>query len=224
MRIAPRMPEVRAGYRKSAATRAAILAAAMAAFGEQGYAGATTRQIAEAAGVTLPAIAYHFGGKEGLHLACAEAIVERYRNAAADLVATGTPTLGAVPPDRDTCRRLLGNTLGMLLRLFLAPGEGQAQADFAIRALRERGAAFDLLKTQLWEPGIEATALLVAGARGTASSGDADRADALMLISSLLAFGLGADTSMALIARDARTPEARLDMLDGAIARRIEAL
>lgn len=55
--------------RDPAASRAAILAAARAAFAEQGYAGATIRGIARRAGVTHGLVMLHFASKEQLFLA-----------------------------------------------------------------------------------------------------------------------------------------------------------
>ncbi|MFI6350059.1 TetR/AcrR family transcriptional regulator [Streptomyces sp. NPDC050560] len=52
--------------RDSAATKAAILAAAQEAFTEHGYDGAGTRDIARAAGVDARLIGRYFGSKEGL--------------------------------------------------------------------------------------------------------------------------------------------------------------
>jgi TetR/AcrR family transcriptional regulator len=47
-------------------TRERILRAALASFSEQGFDGATTREIAARAGVTLGLLQYHFGGKSAL--------------------------------------------------------------------------------------------------------------------------------------------------------------
>jgi AcrR family transcriptional regulator len=49
-------------------TRASILEAAKRALLDSGYAGLSTRRIAEAAGVPLSQIHYHFGSKQGLVL------------------------------------------------------------------------------------------------------------------------------------------------------------
>src|SRR3984957_10399747 len=68
------------GYRKGEETRQRLLEVALEAFGDASYKVATTRRIAEAAGVSLPVLQYYFGGKEGLYRACAEAIVERFRS------------------------------------------------------------------------------------------------------------------------------------------------
>ena len=66
-------------------TRAAILSAALSVFSEQGFDGASTRQIAERAGVKQPLLNYHFSSKEelwrtavdGLFVALDDALNER---------------------------------------------------------------------------------------------------------------------------------------------------
>ena len=60
-------PRVR--RRNPQASKAAILAAARTAFAEQGYAGATIRDIARRAGVTHGLVMMHFASKEQLFLA-----------------------------------------------------------------------------------------------------------------------------------------------------------
>jgi len=54
--------------------RERILTAAIRAFSEVGYAGATTAGIARAAGVTQPLIHHHFGSKDGLWRAAVDAV------------------------------------------------------------------------------------------------------------------------------------------------------
>lgn len=51
----------------------------MDAFGEHGFAGASTRDIASRAGVNAPALQYYFENKEGLYRACVEAIADNAR-------------------------------------------------------------------------------------------------------------------------------------------------
>jgi TetR/AcrR family transcriptional regulator, regulator of cefoperazone and chloramphenicol sensitivity len=57
------------------ATKQALLAAGVEVFAEQGYDAATTRAVAQAAGVNEQLIQRYFGGKAGLLLA----IIERFR-------------------------------------------------------------------------------------------------------------------------------------------------
>lgn len=61
---------------RGAQARQALVHAAVEVFGESGLEAATTRQIAQRAGQNIAAIAYYFGGKEGLYLAVVEHIVE----------------------------------------------------------------------------------------------------------------------------------------------------
>ena len=60
---------------RSEATRAALVGAALELFGAKGFEATSTREIAAAAGANIAAIAYHFGGKEGLRAACADFVV-----------------------------------------------------------------------------------------------------------------------------------------------------
>ena len=53
-----------------------MLRAGLRLFGRKGYEGTSTRELAALAKANIGSIAYHFGGKEGLHLACADFIVE----------------------------------------------------------------------------------------------------------------------------------------------------
>ena len=51
-----------------------LLEVAVRQFGLHGFEGASTRDIASSAGTAMSSITYHFGGKEGLYLACADYI------------------------------------------------------------------------------------------------------------------------------------------------------
>ena len=53
------------GYARGDETRSRIIAAALDVFGTHGFGGASTRMLAESAGVTLPALQYYFASKEG---------------------------------------------------------------------------------------------------------------------------------------------------------------
>lgn len=55
-------------------TRRKLLSSAIDVFGRFGFEGASTRTLANIAGVNLQAIPYYFGGKEGLYLAVADYI------------------------------------------------------------------------------------------------------------------------------------------------------
>ena len=71
------MTRTKSGYARGEETRIRIVLAGLKLFGEKGFDGASTRDIATAAGVNAPALQYYFDGKEGLYLACVEHIVDR---------------------------------------------------------------------------------------------------------------------------------------------------
>jgi AcrR family transcriptional regulator len=71
------------GSRSSAQTRAALVEATVAALRENGFAGASAREIAARAGCNQALVFYHFGSVAKLHLAALDAVSsardERYR-------------------------------------------------------------------------------------------------------------------------------------------------
>jgi len=212
----------RSGYAKGEETRAVVIAVALAEFGARGYAGATTRKIAEAARLTLPVIAYHFGGKEGLYLACAEDIVARYYEQAGPVAFQADQALrsGASPQD---CQAYLRQVLRTLLRVFAGADEAHARGAFVEREIRDRGPAFRLLYDGLWKPGADLAARLIAGSQGRAEAAAEDRAAALMLISSLLAFHAGRDVSLSILGWT-NLDEAALVRLDVVLDRLIDGV
>jgi AcrR family transcriptional regulator len=180
----------RGGYRKGDETQRRILETALHAFGEAGFAATSTRKIAEAAGVTLPAIQYYFGGKEGLYRACAEQILSEYRRHAASAAEAAALALGG-PLDAASARAHLKAVFGALAGLLVTSTEAQAWASYVAREMREPGPAFELLYRQLWEPGIMLTSRLIARVLGQEADSPAARVHALLLISGLTAFQSG---------------------------------
>jgi len=75
--MARHRPAAEGGYQCGEETRARIVDAALRLFGERGFDGASTRDIAKEAGVNAPALQYYFDGKEGVYLACIEQFVAR---------------------------------------------------------------------------------------------------------------------------------------------------
>jgi AcrR family transcriptional regulator len=168
-----------AGYRKGEQTRQRILDAALKAFGEASFRAVTTRRICEDADVSLPTLQYYFGDKEGLYIACAEAIVARYRRRTAE-----------------TARAHLKAVIGALAGFLVGSREAERWTQFVAREMRDPGPAFEILYDNLWRPGVELTTRLIARILGLAVGNRAARIRALLLISSVLAFQPGRSISL----------------------------
>lgn len=97
-------------------TRRRILEAALDLFAAQGYEGASTRQIAEGAGVNLPAIQYYFGNKEGLYRAIIEDIVADTERHMAEVA----PRVRAALATPDSTHAELTELLCEMLETFVA--------------------------------------------------------------------------------------------------------
>ncbi len=180
-----------AGYRKGDETRGRLLAVALAEFGANGFAATTTRRIADKAGVNLPALAYYFGGKEGLYLACAEDIVARWRAGVGDVAEEAAQAL-TTPIAPGEAAAQLKRVMATLARFLLSSGEDAHRTVFVQREIASPGPAFEILYEGLWRPGIELAAALIARTLGSREGGDA-RLRAVMMISSLTGLVQGQD-------------------------------
>jgi TetR/AcrR family transcriptional regulator, regulator of cefoperazone and chloramphenicol sensitivity len=193
-----KMPKVRGaangGYQKGEETKERILNAALEEFGEASFLAVTTRGIAEAASVSLPTLQYYFGSKEGLYLACAETIVKRYRrNATVASEAAEALRHGCAA---EAARDHLKAVIGALAEFLVGSRETERWAHFVARELRDPGPAFEILYANLWRPGVEITARLIACILGKPANDPATRIQALLLISSLLVFQSGRSMSL----------------------------
>ncbi|MBX3481646.1 MAG: CerR family C-terminal domain-containing protein [Caulobacter sp.] len=212
--------EAASGYRKGEAARARILEAALAAFGAGGFKGATTRQIADEAGVNLPALKYYFGGKEGLYLACAEEIVERYRARMVAPILQAQAMLEAREAP-ETARQALKIVFRALAGQMVETREAEAWAGFVLREIAEPGPAFAILYEQVWQPGVNIVGYMI-GLAGGLSAGAAQM-EALLMISSLSAFGAARPVSLKYLGWDDVSGE-RFERVMGNLERRIDEL
>ncbi len=206
------------GYRKGEETRRRILAIALRAFGNHGFAAVTTRQIAEAAGINLPALTYYFGNKEGLYLACAHDIASSFRLGVGDIAETAAAALGE-PITADEARDLLKRLSASLAQFLLSADGAQDRALFVQQEMASPGPAFEILYAELWHPGIELAAALIARTTAGRLSGADSKVRAVLMIASLTGFSSG----QRIIARTAGEG-AHLEQVIAAIHEQIDAL
>lgn len=178
------------GYRKGEATRARMLDAAVEAFGRDGFAGVTTRQIADEAEASLPTLNYYFGDKAGLYLACAHEIADRYERAMGEVAREVVDALRA-PMDPGVARERLKQLFAALIEFLFARDDTKTWALFIQREIANPGEAYEVLYSRVWAPGVEISAALISRALGGAQTTTDARVRAILLISSLTAFSSG---------------------------------
>lgn len=123
-------------------TAAALIRAGVEIFGKKGFDATSTREIAAAARTNVASIAYHFGGKEGLRLACARAF--------ADHVAAFL----AISPEHDPhspaeAEALLLALLRDFARHLMTDHAMQPLVGFALREISDGGPGTEILFTAL---------------------------------------------------------------------------
>ena len=120
-----------------------LIEAAIEQFGQHGMNAVGTRAIAQAAGVQMSAITYHFGSKEGLYLACTRHIVAqisgRVERVLAFAAADG-PDSGDVSSARASVLAIMGGLATVMMRDEIAP-----LARFVLREQMNPSPAFDII-------------------------------------------------------------------------------
>jgi len=128
-------------------TRRRILETALALFAADGFDGTSTRDIAEQAGVNLPAIQYYFGSKEGLYRAAIAHIGDQALHAIGPIAARIWQALDTGTPTRPQIIDLLCEMIDALISLFLddTQPERESRSLFVSRVEVEHTAALDPL-------------------------------------------------------------------------------
>jgi AcrR family transcriptional regulator len=171
------------GTRSSSEARHRLLRAGIAQFGRKGLDGATTRDIARSAGVNIAGIAYHFGGKEQLYLACAEYIAQTVRTSVAE-------RLRQIEAEPATPAIDLGRILSGLAEFMLATPEIADFARFILREQMDPSPAFDVLYATFMEPMHKRLCLLWAEATGEEPHSQRTKLKVFALISQIFFFRL----------------------------------
>jgi AcrR family transcriptional regulator len=157
------------GYARGDETRLRIIEAAIVLFGESGFGGASTRDIAARAGVNAPALLYYFESKEGLYRACAEHIADSARAS----FETGVGHARLVLEENADVETLIDAFLGIqdviAARMFETTCGPDARLFFAReQAGTEPAIATDILQARLRKPLNDVCIELVARISGAA--------------------------------------------------------
>ncbi len=131
-------------------TAGKLVLAGIELFGEHGFKGTTTRMIAASAGSNIGSIAYYFGNKQGLYLACARHIAGRIRDYF---------QLDDTDVARDDCRHLdkaeargrLEQLVRRMVRVFVREDEAGRWLMLVMREQANPTEAFDILYREAFE-------------------------------------------------------------------------
>jgi TetR/AcrR family transcriptional regulator, regulator of cefoperazone and chloramphenicol sensitivity len=190
----PRRRPAVGGYARGEETRARIVEAALKVFGEEGYVRASTRRIAEEAGVRPPALQYYFDSKEGLHRACAERILAAVAplRSALDEADRRLASEGA-----SGAAAILCDLLDVLVDTSLDTKADVGKARFMARAQAEgEGPALPMIRERLVLPMYEVSARLTGSALGR-EAGDCEvRLRASVILAQAHAFGAGRENTL----------------------------
>lgn len=121
------------------ATRLALIEAGLKLFGMHGYDAVSTRQLADAAEANIGSIAYHFGGKPGLRLACAQFVAERIAGLAAPAMAAPLPT------DPALAAAIMEGAIERFARFLVSSRDAGTYAAFMLREIMQPGEVVDYI-------------------------------------------------------------------------------
>lgn len=174
------------------ATKEKLLTASIDVFGRYGFDGASTRMLADSAGVNLQAIPYYFGGKEGLYIAAAEHLAANIGAHVADLRAAIMERLakldadgGAMNPSE--ARALLTQMAQRMVALFVSR-QSESWARFIIREQMEPTEAFARVYENIMGPMISMAGRLVGAILGEDPASEKVRLKTLSFVGSILVF------------------------------------
>ena len=187
-------------------TRENLLNAAIEIFGRDGFHAASTRSIADAAGVNQALIGYHFGGKEGLYLAVFEEIAQSMsvRMAPmADKLITELSTLCPESPDRiEACVRCIDMIFSALLDLLGQNPDATGWVRLIMHEQQEPTRAFEILYDGAYGNILGVLTTIVATATGLPEDTQECRLRALMILSQVMFVMAARTTAMRLETED----------------------
>lgn len=173
-------------FLRTEATRAALVRAALDLFGAKGFEATSTREIATAAKVNIAAIAYHFGGKEGLRAACADFVIATIGQIFAAAAGEASAIEALTPAG---ARDALARTIAGLIDGIVVRGEARPIVRFVMREMFEPSAAFERLYAAIGPMHGRACALW-SRASGALAESETTRLAVFSLIGQLIYFRL----------------------------------
>ncbi|HIC7212254.1 CerR family C-terminal domain-containing protein [Burkholderia stabilis] len=188
------------GYARGDETRQRIIEAAIELFGERGFAGASTREIAAMAGVNAPALQYYFENKEGVYRACVETIAENGWEVFAPAVGHAWAMLEADADVDVLIDAFIALLHALSDRMFTAPKTMNQRMFFA----REQGgqepaSASEILMKRMRKPLNDVSTELIGRISGRPADDPVTRLRALSLFGQLTVFHIAQRSALQLL-------------------------
>ena len=171
---------------RAEATRAALVRSGLDLFGTKGFEATSTREIAARAGANVAAIAYHFGGKDGLRTACADFIASTIGDVFA-CARRASANIETLSPNE--ARDQLARIAETLIDAIVARAEAGPIVRFVLREMFEPSAAFERLYGAIRPMHGQACAIW-ASATGAEPESEATRLTVFSLIGQIIYFRL----------------------------------
>ncbi len=220
-RPGPRRRPATGGYARGDEKRIRIIEAAVRRFGKDGYEGASTREIAQEAGVNPPALQYYFNSKEGLYAACLQHISEQFSIAMQDVYGRSA---NARPGDREGALEIFCDLLDTVADFLFKTAEKSGWRQFfaRVRARDGHGPIDESAKTTVENELFRHCFRLVALATDGSPTSTTTRLRALAAMGTLTAFHLEQDDMLVRLGwRDLSGP--RLAQFKAVLRRQVKA-
>lgn len=176
-------------------TRLALVRAGLKLFGQQGFDGTSTRQIAAAAKANIGSIAYHFGGKEGLRAAVADYIVDMIQAIASQAIGSlEVPSTETATPE--AAQAQLFAALERMVAFMVARPEAGEIVQFVLRELAHPTATLDRIYTGVFEPTHRRLCLIWEQATGEPAESERTRLTVFTLIGQVIYFRIAREPVM----------------------------
>ena len=173
---------------KPEGTAADLIAAGLKLFGQKGFAATSTREIAAEAGANIASIAYHFGNKDGLRLACGHEVRRRIGGTVAAVL---EGPADAPPPSPDEAMMQIEAAIRAMTAFLLTQRAAEDVVPFMLREVAENGANLDMLYDGMIVPAHGRFCALWAAATGNAPDSERTRLIVFSAIGQILYFRIG---------------------------------
>jgi AcrR family transcriptional regulator len=172
---------------RGAVAREALVAAAVEAFGRDGFDSVSIRRIADKAGVNTAMISYYFGGKEGLYAASVQHIADQIGDRMGPVATAIQDRLAAEDMSRQQLFQALCSLTDGLLEMLTRP-QSTAWARIILREMQDPSEYFQILFQSAMGRVISTCVLLHARINGRQEPDEQDRLGALTLVAQVVVF------------------------------------